>query len=235
MNYARILILFGENVVRCWFVSSTINCFSCFCLNWFISYLFWIKEKRHCLSEWSEVLHYYFISEKTPKHNHAFIQTSSVFAAFWPLCRYKLNARSIHTAERLTPTLRVTLVFYFEHILRLKTTENVSNQMFKMCGRKLSDTYLADFIQKKSLKLFARVKMYVQVTNVHALVRGLQNRTRQTSMRSCAVRNELRSNEPCAVIAGPLLSNVNTQRYSCHNAHTSFLAAEEYVEPINWV
>jgi hypothetical protein len=26
MIYARILILFGENVVRCWFVSSTINC-----------------------------------------------------------------------------------------------------------------------------------------------------------------------------------------------------------------
>jgi hypothetical protein len=59
-----------------------------------------------------------------------------------------------------------------------------------MCGMKLSDTSLADFIQKKSLKLFARVKMYVQVTNVHALVRGLQNRTWQTSMRSCAVRNE---------------------------------------------
>jgi hypothetical protein len=34
--------------------------------------------------------------------------------------------------------------------------------------------------------------MYVQVTNVHALVRGLQNRTRQTSMRSGAVRKELR-------------------------------------------
>jgi hypothetical protein len=44
-----------------------------------------------------------------------------------------------------------------------------------MCGMKLSDTSLADFIQKKSLKLFARVKIYVQVTNVHALVRGLQN------------------------------------------------------------
>jgi hypothetical protein len=60
-----------------------------------------------------------------------------------------------------------------------------------MCGRKLSDTSLADFIHKKSVKMFARVKMYVQVTNVHALVRGLQNRTRQTSMRSYAVRNEL--------------------------------------------
>jgi hypothetical protein len=61
-----------------------------------------------------------------------------------------------------------------------------------VCGRKLTDTSFADFIQKKSLKLFARVKMYVQVTSVHALVRGLQNRTRQTSMRSCAVRNELK-------------------------------------------
>jgi hypothetical protein len=60
-----------------------------------------------------------------------------------------------------------------------------------MCGRKLLDTSLAEIIHKKSLKLFARVKMYIQVTNVHALVRGLQNRTRQTSMRSCAVRNEL--------------------------------------------
>jgi hypothetical protein len=71
-----------------------------------------------------------------------------------------------------------------------KIHKNVSNQPFKMCGSKLSDTSVADFIQKKSLKLFARVKMYVQVTNVHALVRGLQNRTLQTSMRSCAVRNE---------------------------------------------
>jgi hypothetical protein len=69
--------------------------------------------------------------------------------------------------------------------------ENFLNQTFKMCGKKLSDTSLADFVQKKSLKLFARVKMYVPVTNVHALLRGLQNRTRQTSMRSCAVRNEL--------------------------------------------
>jgi hypothetical protein len=76
------------------------------------------EKKRLCLS----VPHYYFISEKTPKHSHAFIQTSLVFAAFWPLCRYKLIARSILTAERLIPTLRVKLVFYFEHILRLKTT-----------------------------------------------------------------------------------------------------------------
>jgi hypothetical protein len=44
---------------------------------------------------------------------------------------------------------------------------------------------------KKSVKLFARVKVYVQVMNLHALVRGLQNRTQQTSMRSCAVENEL--------------------------------------------
>jgi hypothetical protein len=81
------------------------------------------KEKKPCLSEWSEVLHYYFISEKTTKHNHAFIQTSRVFAAFWPLFRYKIIARIKLTAERLTLTLRVKLVFYFEHILRLKTTE----------------------------------------------------------------------------------------------------------------
>jgi hypothetical protein len=32
-------------------------------------------------------------------------------------------ARSILTAETLIPTLKVKLVFYFEHILRLKTTE----------------------------------------------------------------------------------------------------------------
>jgi hypothetical protein len=52
--------------------------------------------------------------------------------------------------------------------------------MFKMWSRNLSNTFFADFIQKKSVKLFTRVKMYVPVTNVHALVRGLQNRTRQT-------------------------------------------------------
>jgi hypothetical protein len=80
-------------------------------------------KKRHCLLEWSEVLHYYFISKKTPKHNRAFIQSSRVFAAFWTLCRYKLIARSILFAKRLTRTLMVKLVFYFEHILRLKTTE----------------------------------------------------------------------------------------------------------------
>jgi hypothetical protein len=60
---------------------------------------------------------------ETPKHNHAFIQTSHVFAAFWPLCRYKLIARSIFTVKRLTPTLRVKLIFNFEHIFRLKTAE----------------------------------------------------------------------------------------------------------------
>jgi hypothetical protein len=61
-----------------------------------------------------------------------------------------------------------------------------------MCCRKLSVTTLANLIQKKSVKLFGIVKMYVHGANVHALVRGLQNRTRQTSMHSCAVRNELR-------------------------------------------
>jgi hypothetical protein len=39
-----------------------------------------------------------------------------------------------------------------------KIHKNFSNQAFKMCGRKLSDTSHADFIKKKSLKLFARVK-----------------------------------------------------------------------------
>jgi hypothetical protein len=58
-------------------------------------------KKRHSLSEWLEMLHYYFISEKTPKHNHAFIQTSLVFAAFWPFRRYKLIASSILTADRV--------------------------------------------------------------------------------------------------------------------------------------
>jgi hypothetical protein len=73
-----------------------------------------------------------------------------------------------------------------------------------MCGGKLSDTSLADFIQKKSLTLFARVKIYVQVTNVHAHVRGVQNRTRQTSMRSCAVRNALN-------IIGDVDTNANVE------------------------
>jgi hypothetical protein len=64
-----------------------------------------------------------FVSEKTPKHRHAFIQTSRVFDTFWPLCRYKLIARSILTVKKLTSTLRVKLVFYFEQHLSLQTTE----------------------------------------------------------------------------------------------------------------
>jgi uncharacterized membrane protein len=56
---------------------------------------------------------------------------------------------------------------------------------------------LADFIQKKSLKLFARVRMYVQVTHVHALVRGLQNGTQRCW---CAVRNELSCNFFCFML-----------------------------------
>jgi hypothetical protein len=41
--------------------------------------------------------------------------------------------------------------------------------------------------------MYVQAKMYAQATNVHALVRGLQDRTPQTSMRSCAVQNELRN------------------------------------------
>jgi hypothetical protein len=82
------------------------------------------------------------MSEKTPKHNHAFIQTSRVFfAAFWPLCRYKLIARSILTAERLTPTLRVKLVFYFEHFLRLKTTEKSTKTFQTKCSKCVAGSY----------------------------------------------------------------------------------------------
>jgi hypothetical protein len=61
-----------------------------------------------------------------------------------------------------------------------------------MCCKKLSVIPLANLIQKKSVKLFARVKMYVHGANEHALVRGLQNITRQTSMRSCAVETKVK-------------------------------------------
>jgi hypothetical protein len=89
--------------------------------------------------------------------------------------------------KKLTSTLRVKLVFYFEHHLSLKTTKKSKKTFqtitFKMCCRKLSVTLLANVIQKKSVKLFGIVKMYVCGANEHALVRGLQNRTRQTSVR----------------------------------------------------
>jgi hypothetical protein len=45
--------------------------------------------------------------------------------------------------------------------------------------------------QKKSVKLFGIVKMFVHGAKYHALLRGLQNRTLQTSMCSCEVGNQL--------------------------------------------
>jgi hypothetical protein len=69
------------------------------------------------------------------------IQTSRVFAAFWPLCRYKLIARSILPAERLTPSLRVKLVFYFKHILRLKTTEKSTKTSQTKCSKCVAGSY----------------------------------------------------------------------------------------------
>jgi hypothetical protein len=58
----------------------------------------------------------------------------------------------------------------------LKTT-NFAKQMFKPCGRKLSVTSLANFVQKKSIKLFAMVKMYMHAGNKCTLIAGLQQGT----------------------------------------------------------
>jgi hypothetical protein len=138
----------------------------------------------------------YFVSEKTPKHSHAFIQTSRVFLYFLAVLQVQTH-RQKHThcqKVHLHFESQVSLLFWapFQSQNNRKIHENCSNQTFKMCSRKLLVTPLANLIQKKSVKLFEIVKMYVHGANVHALVRGLQNRTRQTSMRLCAVRNELR-------------------------------------------
>jgi hypothetical protein len=60
-----------------------VNCLSCFCLQGFICNLF-LKRKRtffiRMVRNTSLIL--LFVSEKTPKHSHVFIQTSRVFDTF---------------------------------------------------------------------------------------------------------------------------------------------------------
>jgi hypothetical protein len=144
--YARILIPFGEDVVRCCFVSSTINCLSCFCLNWFIFYLFQIKEKRHCLSKWSEVLHYLWENTKA----QPFLIKLAVFLLLSGRYTGTNSLPEAYSLPKGSPPLwGSSWSFIWAHSPsqnNRKIHENLSNKMFKMCGRELSDTSLADFI-----------------------------------------------------------------------------------------